>query len=185
MKRPFDFLSAAAGLLVLWPVVLVLVVLIRRGSEGPGIFAQERIGRNGTAFRCLKLRTMYVNTPNVPTHRASGAQITRIGALLRRTKLDELPQLWNVLKGEMSLVGPRPCLPSQGELIEERRRRGVLALRPGITGWSQIHDVDMSDPVRLAVMDREYLDRMTFATDLKILWRTVFSGAGSGDRVRQ
>lgn len=184
LKRIFDLLGATIGLILLWPVILILVVAIRRGSEGPGIFSQQRIGRDGKPFACHKLRTMRNGAPNVPTHHAAAAQITPIGNFLRRTKLDELPQLWNVFKGEMSVVGPRPCLPSQGELIAERQKRGVLTLRPGITGLSQINHIDMSDPVRLAEKDAEYLTTRTFAGDLSIIFRTVFAGAGSGDRVR-
>jgi O-antigen biosynthesis protein WbqP len=184
LKRLCDFLGALLGLVVAGPAILLLVVLIRRESEGPGIFVQERVGRGRRLFRCYKLRTMRRGTPNVPTHEAAAAEITRIGRFLRRTKLDELPQLWNVLKGEMSFVGPRPCLPSQTELIEERDRRGVYALRPGITGLAQIKDIDMSQPQRLAQADADYLARRSLRLDLEILWRTVFSGAGSGDRVR-
>ncbi|MFZ5734961.1 MAG: sugar transferase [Pseudomonadota bacterium] len=184
MKRTFDLVGAICGLLVAWPLILVLVILIRRGSQGSGIFSQERIGRGGRIFICHKLRTMQQGTPNVPTHLASAAQLTPIGGFLRKTKLDELPQLWNVMKGEMSFVGPRPCLPSQSALIEERQRRGVLALRPGITGLAQINGIDMSDPVRLADKDAEYMRIRTFTLDLAILFKTVVGGAGSGDRVR-
>lgn len=175
--------ASVLGLLVCWPAILLLVVLIRRESEGPGIFVQERVGRHGKPFRCYKLRTMRRDTPNVPTHHAPAGQVTPFGRMLRSTKLDELPQLWNVLKGEMSIVGPRPSLPSQIELVEERRARGVLDIRPGITGLAQIEGIDMSDPVRLALKDEEYLRRRSFGFDLAILFRTVFKGAGSGDRV--
>lgn len=184
MKRTFDLLGAAIGLLLAGPLILALVVAIRKGSDGPGIFTQERVGRHGRVFRCHKLRTMRSGTPDVPTHMAAAAQITSIGAFLRRTKLDELPQLWNVLKGEMSFVGPRPCLPSQTELIAERNKRGVLALRPGITGLAQVNGVDMSHPVMLAEMDAQYLRERSFTGDLRLIYQTVF-GAGRGDRVRQ
>lgn len=184
MKRTFDLVASAVGLAVLWPVLLILIFIIRRGSEGPGIFSQTRVGRNFKAFHCHKLRSMRADTPNVPSHQATAGQITPIGHFLRRTKLDELPQLWNVLKGEMSFVGPRPCLPSQVELVEERRRRGVMALRPGITGLAQINDIDMSDPVKLAEKDAEYLETRTFLKDCGIIFKTVFRGEGSGDRIR-
>lgn len=184
MKRTFDLVGAVCGLLVVWPVILVFVVLIRGQSHGPGIFSQERIGRGGRVFVCHKLRTMQQGTPNVPTHMASAAQVTPIGSFLRKTKLDELPQLWNVLRGEMSFVGPRPCLPSQAALIEERQKRGVFAIRPGITGLAQINGIDMSDPVKLAEKDAEYVRTRSFARDLAILFKTVFGGAGSGDLVR-
>lgn len=182
MKRLFDFVASALGLAILWPILLVLIFIIKRGSEGPGIFSQVRVGRDCKPFRCHKLRSMRADTPNVPSHHAKAGQITAIGHFIRKTKLDELPQLWNVLKGEMSFVGPRPCLPSQTELVEERQRRGVMSLRPGITGLAQINDIDMSDPVRLAEKDSEYLASHSFAGDIMILIRTV-SGAGAGDRV--
>ncbi|HEV2503149.1 MAG TPA: sugar transferase [Mesorhizobium sp.] len=184
MKRTFDFVAAALGLAVLWPVLLALVFIIKRGSEGPGIFSQVRVGRDCKPFRCHKLRSMRADTPNVPSHHATAGQITSIGHFIRKTKLDELPQLWNVLKGEMSFVGPRPCLPSQTELVEERQRRGVMTLRPGITGLAQINDIDMSNPIRLAAKDAEYLETHTFLGDFAIIFRTVFRGEGSGDRIR-
>ena len=184
MKRAFDVAAAGLGLIFLWPVILLLAVLIRRGSHGPAIFTQSRVGRNGQIFRCYKLRTMLGDTPNVPTHDAKASQVTPIGHFLRKTKLDELPQLWNVLKGDMSLIGPRPCLPSQTELVAERVKRSVLQLRPGITGLAQINDVDMSDPVRLAEVDAEYLKIRSFALDMTILFRTVFGQEGRGDRVK-
>lgn len=184
MKRTFDLVGAICGLLIAWPLILVLAILIRRGSSGPGIFSQPRIGRNGQVFVCHKLRTMQQGTPNVPTHMASAAQVTPIGGFLRKTKLDELPQLWNVLRGEMSFVGPRPCLPTQTALVEERRKRGVFEIRPGITGLAQINGIDMSDPVKLAEKDAEYARIRSFTLDLAILFKTVFGGAGSGDLVR-
>ncbi|MDF1598897.1 sugar transferase [Mesorhizobium sp. YIM 152430] len=183
MNRTLEIPAALAGIIVAAPVIFVLVSLIRRESEGPGIFSQERVGLDGRIFRCHKLRTMRRDAPNVPTHAADGAQITPIGRFLRRTKLDELPQLWNILKGEMSFVGPRPCLPSQVELIEERRRRGVLTIRPGITGLAQVNDIDMSDPVRLAEKDAEYLDQRSLKLDLRLIYMTIFGRAGQGDRI--
>lgn len=185
MKRIFDIFCAGFGLLIAGPLILVLIWIIRRESHGPGIFSQERIGRGGQVFVCHKLRTMHEGTPNVPTHLATAAQVTATGGLLRRRKLDELPQLWNVLKGDMSFVGPRPCLPTQMVLVEERQKRGVLSLRPGITGLAQINNIDMSDPVRLAEKDAEYLATYSFSGDIAILFRTIFGGAGNGDRVQQ
>lgn len=180
----FDFLAALFGLIVAAPIIAVLAILIRRESEGPAIFSQARVGRNGKLFKCHKLRTMASDAPNVPTHFASSAYITKTGAILRRTKLDELPQLWNILRGEMSFVGPRPCLPSQTELIEERCKRGVLTILPGITGLAQVNGIDMSDPVRIAEKDSEYLKVWSFWLDLKLLYVTIFNRAGHGDRVR-
>jgi O-antigen biosynthesis protein WbqP len=183
MKRLIDIAGAAVGLVLLSPFLAAGILAVRRTSTGPGIFVQRRVGRNGMPFRCYKLRTMYADTPSVPTHEATAAQVTPIGRFLRRWKLDELPQLWNVLKGEMSLVGPRPCLPEQVELVEERRRLGVMALRPGITGLAQARGIDMSDPVRLAAVDAEYLENRSFGLDLAILLRTVFGGEANGDRI--
>lgn len=184
IKRFIDISGASIGLVLLSPVLLVAGLLVRWTSPGPCIFAQIRVGRNGEPFRCYKLRTMYADTASMPTHEVARAQITPVGQRLRRSKLDELPQLWNVLKGEMSLVGPRPCLPMQAELIAERRRRGVLQMRPGITGLAQIRGIDMSDPARLAENDAKYLDLASLRLDIEILFRTFFSAAGRGDRVR-
>lgn len=182
LKRAFDISAAVFGLLVFALPMLALGLLIRRESPGPAIFRQMRVGQHEATFRCYKLRTMADDAPNVPTHEASSHAITPLGLRLRRLKADELPQLWNVLKGEMSLVGPRPCLPSQTALIEARRRRGVFALRPGVTGLAQIEGIDMSDPERLARRDADYLRDRTFLLDLRILLATVF-GRGRGDRV--
>lgn len=175
MKRAFDLVASVAGLALLWPVILLLVTAVRRDSPGPGIFAQQRVGRHGKPFVCYKLRTMRAGTPNVATHLASPDEITALGAFLRRTKLDELPQLWNVLKGDMSFVGPRPCLPEQTELVQARQALGVLALRPGMTGLGQVSGIDMSDPGRLARCDRDYMDRRSMALDIRLIFRTVFA----------
>ncbi|HWU61087.1 MAG TPA: sugar transferase [Ensifer sp.] len=180
MKRAFD-LSVAIFLLVLAsPVMAVVALLIRTTSPGPAIFSQTRVGLGEKSFQCLKFRTMAVGTPDVSSHQASSTWITPIGRVLRRTKLDELPQLVNVLRGEMSLVGPRPGLPSQTELLEERRRRGVFGVLPGITGRAQLAGIDMSQPQRLAEVDSEYIASRTFLTDLLILFRTL-AGKGAGD----
>lgn len=184
IKRLFDIVAAVLGLILTAPLMAILILAIRYESVGSGIFSQDRIGRSGSLFRCRKLRTMVSSAPNVPTHLASASQLTRMGKFLRRTKLDELPQLWNVLKGEMSLVGPRPCLPTQAELIHERQQRGVLVLRPGITGLAQVRGIDMSVPARLAEIDAEYLKRSSFAYDLRILLQTFSTATGFGDKVR-
>lgn len=183
MPRLIELVVAFFGLIVAAPVILILVVAVRRDSEGPGIFRQKRVGRYGRSFECYKLRTMASGTPDVPTHDAQTSYVTGLGRFLRKVKLDELPQLWNVLKGDMSFVGPRPCLESQSELIEERKKRGVLDIRPGITGLAQIQDIDMSNPKRLAAVDAEYVMKRSMSIDFKILLRTVFGGAGRGDRI--
>lgn len=176
MKRGIDLALSAVGLLVAAPFVLAAMLAVRFSSPGPALFAQVRVGRDGALFKCLKLRTMYVGTPSVPTHQAAPASVTPLGRHLRRFKIDELPQLWNVLAGEMSLVGPRPCLPTQSLLIDERRRLGVFALRPGVTGLAQVRGIDMSDPARLAQVDAEYLRRASLRLDLLLLIRTFVRG---------
>ena len=174
MKRWLD-VSLALPLLVLsLPVIAIAAVCIRLTSRGPVIFSQIRVGRNKAPFRCHKLRTMFEGTRNAPTHEAPPGSITPAGAFLRRCKIDELPQLWNVLNGEMSLVGPRPCLPSQRRLVELREEKGVYAISPGITGLAQIRKIDMADPVACANADAEYLTTRTSWLDGWILFRTIF-----------
>jgi len=176
-KRLLDLCLTVPGGLVTLPVIGIAAIAIRRNSPGPAIFAQERVGQNGRVFRCYKLRSMYVDAPSVPTHEAPQATITPVGCFLRRTKIDELPQLWNVLRGEMSLVGPRPCLPSQRELIEARQSRGVLDIRPGITGFAQVKGIDMSRPHVLAEADQQYVQRMSAMLDLKLMVQTLLGGS--------
>lgn len=183
MKRLFDIAASLFGLVFLGWLVGLLAWRVRKDSPGPGILAQPRVGRDGAVFVCYKLRTMLVGTLHAASHETPVSAVTPLGATLRRYKLDELPQLWNVLKGEMSFVGPRPCLPVQERLIEERDRLGVLSVRPGITGLAQVQGVDMSDPVRLAAIDAEYVKERSFIGDLVLILRTV-TGAGRGDRVR-
>jgi lipopolysaccharide/colanic/teichoic acid biosynthesis glycosyltransferase len=142
------------------------------------------VGRDRRPFVLYKLRTMSVDTGDRASHEVTPAQITRIGDILRKTKLDELPQLLNVLKGDMSFVGPRPCLPSQMALIEERSRRGVYRIRPGITGPAQLAGIDMSTPKELAEADALYLERINLWDDFRYLVRTAL-GRGSGDAVKR
>jgi len=176
LKRFLDTVISATGLLVLWPVVVAAAIAVRVTSPGPAIFAQTRVGRDEVPFSCLKLRTMWKDTRAVPTHEAPTAAVTPVGRVLRKTKLDELPQLWNVLVGEMSLVGPRPCLPTQHELIEARRSRGVFSLRPGITGLAQVRGIDMSRPEICAAADAEYLAATDARSDIRILGATLIPG---------
>jgi O-antigen biosynthesis protein WbqP len=180
-KRVFDVVAGILMAIIAAPIILVLAVLIRRQSVGPGIFAQERVGRHQEVFTCYKLRTMASDTGNLPSHHVSSMAITPIGKMLRKTKLDELPQLYNVIRGDMSFVGPRPCLPSQTELIAERATRGVYALRPGITGLAQINKVDMSEPQRLAEFDARYVKTANFGFDLKILILTLLGSGLASD----
>ncbi len=182
MKLLFDTLASLFGLLLTSPIILIAAIIVRCTSEGGAFFAQERIGKDGQTFTCYKLRTMAAGTKQAGTHDIAASSVTSVGRILRCSKLDELPQLWNVLVGEMSLVGPRPCLPMQKELIEERTKRGVLKILPGITGLSQVMGIDMSEPVKLAEKDAEYIQTRSFMFDIKILLWTVI-GKGNGDRV--
>jgi O-antigen biosynthesis protein WbqP len=174
-KRLFDLVLGLIAAVPALPVVLVCAAAIRLTSPGPAIFRQERVGRHGKPFICLKLRSMRAGTGDAPSHETGAAAITPFGRWLRRLKLDELPQLWNVIAGEMSLVGPRPCLPSQSELIAARSSLGVDRIRPGITGVSQVAGLDMSEPQRLAAMDATYLADMSIARDIGLIVQT-FSG---------
>lgn len=173
-KRAFDLTIAPVMLAVTSPVVLIAMLAVRATSPGPAIFSQPRVGRGGAVFACHKLRTMHRNTPSLPTHEAPAGSVTAVGRVLRSTKIDELPQLWNVLKGEMSLVGPRPCLPTQTELIGYRQRLGVLSALPGITGLAQIKGIDMSDPKLCAETDAAYLKAASIGLDLRILLKTFY-----------
>lgn len=183
-KRGFDIAIALLALVPMIVIVTFCILLIRRGSSGPGVFRQIRVGRDGLPFICLKLRTMFVDTREAPSHETGASAVTPVGKVLRHYKLDELPQIWNVLIGDMSFVGPRPCLPSQIELIAARRANGTLSLRPGITGVAQVQGIDMSDPVALALEDSKYLGRISLGYDLKLIIATVL-GSGKGDRVSQ
>jgi len=181
--RVLDVSAAVVGLILFSPLLLIIGVAIRKTSAGPAVFAQPRVGRYEREYICYKLRTMYVETRSVGTHEVSRSAITPIGRFLRRTKIDELPQLWNVLRGDMSLVGPRPGLPVQSALIEARRRLGVFAVRPGVTGPAQVKQVDMSEPERLALLDCRFAHDPTVIGYLKYVLMTVV-GRGQGDRVR-
>jgi O-antigen biosynthesis protein WbqP len=183
VKRLFDILGSIAGLVVFGLPMIVLIGLIRRGSPGSPIFAQRRIGRHGAEFTCYKLRTMVVGTANLPSHMVSNTALTPLGTHLRKWKLDELPQLYNVLRGEMSFVGPRPCLPTQTELIEARRRLGVLDMVPGITGVAQIRGIDMSQPELLASVDAEYRKDAGLLFDIKLIIATLLGKGVGVDRV--
>lgn len=178
----FDFVFSLLGLMVGFPVLLILT-LVGLVDTGSPVFRQVRVGRYQKPFTLVKFRTMKVDTASVATHLASSASITRFGHFLRKTKLDELPQLWNVLKGEMSLVGPRPGLFNQEELSEERAKRGVFDVRPGITGLAQVNEIDMSTPALLAETDQKMIQSLTVVDYFKYIFMTV-AGKGAGDRVK-
>ncbi len=178
-----DRLLALLGLMVLFPLI-ILITFIGFFDTGSPWFFQQRVGKNQRPFTLIKFRTMSQDTASVATHEVSRDSVTALGAILRKTKLDELPQLINVLKGEMSLVGPRPCLFNQQQLIDEREQRGVFAVLPGITGLAQINDIDMSDPPKLAQWDQRMIEDFSLKHYFKYLFLTV-AGGGQGDRVNK
>ncbi|MDQ1805372.1 sugar transferase [Chryseobacterium sp. PTM-20240506] len=183
MIRVLDFLFSFFGILFLWPIGVILYI-IGLFDTGSPIFFQERVGKQKRPFKLMKFRTMHVNTKSVATHLSSTSSVTKFGGFLRKSKLDELPQLINVLKGDMSLVGPRPNLFNQTDLIEERDKRGVYNFLPGITGLAQINEIDMSTPVELAEKDAEMLKNLTVSDYLKYIFATV-GGKGQGDRIKK
>ncbi|MFN8589306.1 MAG: sugar transferase [Candidatus Eisenbacteria bacterium] len=176
-KRALDVLLAASALLVFSPVMLVVAIAIRLESPGPVLFAQRRSGRGSSLFTLYKFRSMAVGTPDLATHlvQPGVVRVTRVGAFIRRTSLDELPQLWNILRGDMTLVGPRPALYNQYDLIAMRQEQGVDALLPGLTGWAQINGRDEIPMERKVALDHEYLDRLSVAFDVEILVRTALT----------
>jgi O-antigen biosynthesis protein WbqP len=183
MTRLRDLLAALVGLCLLAPVLLVAMLLVRLDSAGPAIFRQVRLGRNQQPFVLYKLRTMAIGTGDRPSHEVGTASLTRMGGRLRRWKLDELPQLVNVLRGDMALVGPRPGLPGQTALTEARAARGVFAVPPGITGLAQVQGIDMSDPQRLAAVDADYVRTRSFRGDLRLLLATLTGRGLNADRI--
>ncbi|WP_291832317.1 sugar transferase [Brevundimonas sp.] len=175
MKRAFDFVLAGGALVALSPVLLATAVAVRVTSRGPAIYWSDRVGRDNKLFRMPKFRSMRIETPAVATHLLTdtSAWLTPIGGFLRKSSLDELPQLWSIVVGDMSIVGPRPALFNQDDLIGLRTEQGVHKLRPGLTGWAQVNGRDelpIPDKVRL---DAEYLNNRSFAMDLKTIWMTV------------
>lgn len=183
MIRIFDVLFSFFGLFILSPIILFLFI-IGLFDTGSPLFRQERVGINQKPFQLLKFRSMNINAPSVATHLASVHTITPFGRFLRKSKLDELPQLWNVLVGDMSLVGPRPNLFNQIDLIEERQKRRVYGIRPGITGLAQINEIDMSTPQLLAETDAKMISTLNVWYYFKFIFLTFF-GNGFGDRIVQ
>lgn len=182
MIRLLDFLAALFGILLLWPL-LIVVTIIGLFDTGSPIFIQTRVGKNKKPFKLIKFRTMSKDTASVASHLASNAAITKFGGFLRKTKIDELPQLINVLKGEMSLVGPRPNLFNQEELIAERDVLGVYNVLPGVTGLAQVQSIDMSTPKLLAETDKQMIESLTIKDYFKYIIMTA-TGSGSGDAVK-
>ena len=181
MIRFLDIVFSFLGLVILSPIIIILI-LIGLLDTGYPIFRQERVGVNKKIFYLLKFRSMYLSTHNVATHLVELNAITNWGKILRKSKLDELPQLFNVLIGDMSFVGPRPNLFNQLELIEEREKRGVYTIRPGITGLAQTQKIDMSTPKLLAETDAKMIQELNVLSYFKYIFLTVF-GKGFGDRI--
>ncbi len=181
--RLLDIIFAFCGLVFGFPV-LVILTIIGLFDTGSPIFRQVRVGRYKKPFTLVKFRTMRKDTASVASHLASASAITPFGGFLRKTKLDELPQLWNVLWGDMSLVGPRPGLFNQDELTAARDKLGIYNARPGITGLAQVNEIDMSTPELLAETDAKMLQSLTLADYFKYIFMTV-AGKGSGDRVKK
>jgi O-antigen biosynthesis protein WbqP len=175
-KRMADLIAALILMIVLGPPMLLIAVTVRLTSRGPALYWSDRVGRHNKIFRMPKFRSMYVGTPPVATHLLTNpdAYITPVGKILRKSSLDELPQLWSVLVGDMSLVGPRPALFNQNDLIEARTAAGVHVLRPGITGWAQVNGRDEIPIPQKVALDVAYLRGRSFSLDLRILWLTAW-----------
>jgi O-antigen biosynthesis protein WbqP len=178
VKQTIDFLLALIGMLVLWPVFLIIAIAIKTSSKGPILFKQKRLGKNKSEFYILKFRTMRTDTPqDMPTHLLQDPDffITKIGKFLRKTSLDELPQIINILKGEMSIVGPRPALWNQYDLIAERDKYGANDIKPGLTGWAQINGRDELSIEVKARLDGEYVETISFLMDIRCFFMTIES----------
>lgn len=178
IKRGIDFILALAGFIIFWPAFLILVIAVKMNSKGPVFFKQKRVGIHKTHFNIIKFRTMRISAPkNAPTHllRDPERYITGTGKFLRRTSLDELPQIWNILVGQMSIVGPRPALWNQYDLIAERDKYGANDVKPGLTGWAQIHGRDRLSIKTKAKLDGEYARKMGPGLDLKCFLGTFLS----------
>ena len=178
IKKVVDFILAFIGMVVLSPVFLLLIICIKLDSKGPVLFKQRRIGKGKSEFYILKFRTMKIDTPkDTPTHllKDPDSYITRVGKFMRKTSMDELPQIINILKGEMSIIGPRPCLWNQYDLIAERDKYGANDIYPGLTGWAQINGRDEL-PIKVkAKLDGEYVKNMSFAFDVRCFFGTIIS----------
>ena len=178
LKRGLDFLISTLAILFLSPVLIVIALAIKIDSKGPVLFKQKRVGKDKKHFMIYKFRSMYVDAPSdMPTHllKDPSARITRVGAFLRKTSLDELPQLINIFKGEMSIVGPRPALWNQYDLIEERDKYGANQIRPGLTGWAQINGRDELEIDEKSKLDGYYVQHMSLSLDAKCFLGTFIS----------
>lgn len=176
VKQIIDFIISLLSLIVLLPFLAIISLLIKLESKGPILFKQERIGKDKKHFNIYKFRTMKTDTPkDMPTHRLKDANtyITKIGKVLRKTSIDELPQLINILKGEMSIIGPRPALWNQDDLIAERDKYNANSIKPGLTGWAQVNGRDELEIPIKAKYDGEYVEKMSFLFDIKIFFKTI------------
>lgn len=182
MKYLLEAFVAVLVLIILSPILLI-VLIIGLFDTGSPIFVQQRVGKNQLPFNLIKFRTMSIDTASVASHLANANSVTKLGSILRKTKLDELPQLINVIKGEMSFIGPRPNLFNQKELINEREKRQIYSVLPGITGLAQIENIDMSTPQLLAETDDKMIRTLTFKLYFYYLLKTV-TGSGSGDALK-
>jgi O-antigen biosynthesis protein WbqP len=182
LKRVIDVVISGLAIVVLSPVLLLIAIAIKLDSKGPVLFKQKRVGKNKSHFMIYKFRSMYVDAPSdMPTHllKDPTAMITKVGAFLRKTSLDELPQLFNIFKGEMAIVGPRPALWNQYDLIEERDKYGANNIRPGLTGWAQINGRDELEIDEKSKLDGYYVKNMSFGLDVKCFFGTFLSVAKS------
>ena len=178
VKRLLDIILSVIGIVVLSPLLIIISICIKLTSKGPVFFKQRRIGKNKIEFTIYKFRTMRSDTPhNMPTHMLKNANsyITKVGAVLRKTSLDELPQLFNIVKGDMSIIGPRPALWNQEDLINEREKYSANDIRPGLTGWAQVNGRDELEIHVKAKYDGEYVDKISFLFDLKIFFKTIIN----------
>jgi O-antigen biosynthesis protein WbqP len=177
MKRAFDLLMSVFALVVLLIPAILLALIVRLTSKGPIIYWSDRVGQYNKIFKMPKFRTMCIDTPSVATHLMINAEqyLTPVGSFLRKSSLDELPQLWSIMKGDMTFVGPRPALFNQGDLISLRTGQGVHVLVPGVTGWAQIQGRDELPIPKKVEMDVYYLQHQSLLFDLKILWQTFFA----------
>ena len=178
IKRIFDIILSFCGMIVLSPLFLVLIIAIKLDSRGPVLFKQKRIGLHKKHFFILKFRTMRIDTPkDTPTHLLENPEqwITKVGKFMRKTSLDELPQIWNIFVGDMSIIGPRPALLNQYDLIEERDKYGANDVLPGLTGWAQINGRDELPIKRKAELDGYYVKNMSFALDCRCFFGTILS----------
>lgn len=178
VKRVIDMVLSFLGILILSPVFLLLIIAIKLDSKGPVLFKQKRVGVNKTYFNILKFRTMRIDTPkDTPTHLLENPDqyITRMGKFLRKTSMDELPQIWNIFRGEMSIIGPRPALWNQYDLIDERDKYGANDVPPGLTGWAQINGRDELPIEVKSKLDGEYVKKISFRMDVKCFFKTIIS----------